>query len=211
MNNNLKSGLSKLTSLICVLLVLGQVIVILGSWVWSAAMPESYVRSLLDDAGIRWLFGTFVANLSNPLLVWIIILDISFGMCAESGLLGSFKMRFMPYQAALDSQTKSGLRASGVLLVIEIAVVVILTLLPHAVLRSVTGSLFPSSFSVSIIPIVAFVGVTLSICYGLFSGTLHNYKDVVKCACHGGNNLKTILVIYVLAVELYYSIVYVLG
>lgn len=157
------------------------------------------------------MFGTFVANLSSPLLVWIIIADIAWGMCLRSGFAHSIGLLFSHRRNLLDTQMKSGLRAAVGLLAVEIAVVLLLTLPPHAILLSVTGRLFPSSFSVSIVPILAFMGVTLSVSYGLFGGTLHNYKDVVRCACHDGLPLKVLLVLYVLAVELYYSIVYVLG
>lgn len=209
--NNRNTKLFGVISRLCVALVVAQVIVIFGSWVWSAAMPEASVRSLLGNGGIRWMFGTLIANLSKPLLIWIIILDISLGMCVSSGLWRGLKMFFSRRSKGLDSQMVSGLRAVAGLLAVEIAVILLLTLPPHAVLLSVTGNLFPSSFSVSIVPILAFIGVTLSVTYGLFSGSLHNYKDVVNCACQGGLPLKIVLVIYVLSVELYYSVVYVLG
>lgn len=209
--NNDKKNISRLTAVVCLGLVIAQVVVFFGSWVWSAAMPESSVRSMLSNGGIRWLFGTFVANLASPLLVWLIILDIGWGICCESGFISALKLRFSIWRRALDSQRKSGLRAVGGLLLVEIAVVLLLTLPPHAVLLSVTGRLFPSSFSVSIVPIIAFMAITSSVCYGMFSGNFHNYKDVVRCACHGGQSLKTLLIIYVLAVELYYSVVYVMG
>lgn len=203
---NHKSKLSTLSSRILVSLVVAQLVVVLGSWVWSAALPESSVRSLLGSGGIRWFFGTFVDNLARPLLVWVVLADIGAGMVKRSGLwqgVWSF--------GSLDPQQSSGLRATAVLLVAEVAVMLLLTLPPHAVLLSVTGELFPSSFSASIVPVLAFMMVTFSICYGLFSGTFHNYGDIAKCACNGGAGLKTLLVIYVLAVELYCSIVYVAG
>lgn len=192
------------------LLVIAQVIVIFGSWVWSAAMPESQVRSLLSNGGIRWVFGTFVSNLARPLLVWIILLDIGIGMCVGSGLWGCVKS-LLSTRRTMGSQRKSGLKAAIGLLAVETAVILLLTIMPHAVLLSVTGRLFPSSFSVSIVPIAAFMLVTLSIAYGMFSGTMHNYKDVVMCACRGGETLKTVLAFYVLAAELWCSIMYVWG
>lgn len=210
MNRSYQKSLG-IVSRVCTALVVLQVIVFFGSWVWSAAFPASPVRSLLSEGGIRWFFGTFITNIVNPLLGWIIILDIAFGMCVHSGLLDGACRRFFSKKNKLDAQQRSGLKTTAGLLAVEIAVVLLLILPAHAVLLSVTGNLFPSSFSVSIIPILAFMGVTLSVCYGLFSGTLHNYKDVVRCACHGGAELKTILIIYVLAMELYCSFVYVLG
>lgn len=198
---------------IVVSLVIAQLIVVLGSWVWSAAMPESSIRSLLASNGIRWLCGTFVSNLSSPLLAWILLLDIAAGMAVGSGMWRSLRMWLCPEKKggiSLYPQQRSALGAALVLLAIEIAVVLLLTMPRHAVLLSTTGALFPSSFSMSIVPIVAFMVASASILYGLFSGSLHNYHDVVSCACHGGSRLKTLLIVYVLAMELYCSMTYVL-
>lgn len=199
---------------IVVSLVIAQLIVVLGSWVWSAAMPESSVRSLLSSDGIRWLFGTFIANLSSSLLAWIMLLDIAAGMAVGSGMWRSLRMRLCPGKKggkSLYPQQRSALGAALALLAIEIAVVLLLTMPRHAVLLRATGALFPSSFSVSIVPIVAFMVASASILYGLFSGSLHNYSDVVGCACHGGSRLKTLLIVYALAMELWCSVAYVLN
>lgn len=213
--SNHKLQLSGAWSFACVALVVAQVVVVIGSWVWSAAMPEASVRSLLGSGGIRWFFGTFVANLANPLLVWTVLLDIAASLCVGSGLWRGVKTALWPRSGRgaqrLDPQQKSGLRAVAFLLVVEIAVVLLLTVPPHAVLLSVTGRLFPSSFSASIVPIAAFVGVTISVGYGLFSGSFHNYRDIAGAACHGGMGIKSLLVLYVLGMELYCSVAYVLG
>lgn len=205
----------KVLFFLCTFLVVAQLVVVLVSWVWSAAMPESSVRSLLSPAGIRWFFGSFVTNLASPFLVWIVLLDIAIGICVGSGLWKCICQRF-PFGKSgggrdWDYQQKTGLNAVLVLFVIEITVWVLLTFPRHAVLLSITGNLFPSSFSVSIVPVVAFIIASLSFCYGLFGGLLHNYQEVVRCACRGGNWLKSVLIVYVLAMELYCSVVYVLA
>ena len=40
-------------------LVLAQLLLMLGSWLWSAALPLSGVRSMLSGEGIRWFLGHF--------------------------------------------------------------------------------------------------------------------------------------------------------
>ena len=47
---------------VALLLGVGQVVLILTSWLLTAAMPENFPRSLLSDEGIRWFFGRFVGN-----------------------------------------------------------------------------------------------------------------------------------------------------
>lgn len=191
-------------------LVIAQLAVILGSWLYSAAFPESSVRAILSDSGIRWFFGTFVANLASPLLVYIILLDFAVGSCVYSGMwrvIASFFCR-----SHNSEPIKLGsLLAPLVTVVLEVAVVLALTVPRHAILLSATGSLFPSSFSVSLVAILAFLLFTASIVFGLFSGTLHNYREVIHCCVRGGSNLKFILAIYVLAMELWKMIEYVIN
>lgn len=180
-------------------LVIAQAALILGSWLYSAAVPESSVRAILSDSGIRWFFGTFVANLSSPLLVWVILLDIALGACRESGLWGAAADAL---HLRADGRERSGIWAAVVIVAIEAVVVLLLILPRHAILLSATGDLFPSSFSVSIVPIIAMMLLSASVVYGLFSGAVHNYKDVIIACTVGGRNLKFILAVYVLAMEL---------
>ena len=196
-----------LLSKLLLTLVLSQVAVVLGSWLWTAAMPASNMHSLLSDSGIRWFFGTFVENQAKPLIVWLLLCDIAVGCWQASGLWVAVKA--LCQRLPLEAQQKSGLQAAIGLMVVEAAVILLLTLPFHAVLLSVTGHLIPSSFSVAFIPILAFMAGTVSIAYGLFSGILHNYHDVFQCFCHGTKCLKQLVVLYVLATELYCSIVYV--
>ena len=49
-----------------------QVALFLVSWLITAASPETTVRSLLSNEGIRWFFGSVVDNVASPPLVWIV-------------------------------------------------------------------------------------------------------------------------------------------
>ena len=184
-----------------IIILIAYVIVVLGTWLWSAAMPSSSVRPLLSDAGIRWFFGTFVANLARPLLIYIILLDIAMGLCVRSGL-GHALVRLFRKGSSLDSLLKRGLWAVLEMTVVEVGVMALLVLPRHAILLSVTGAFYPSSASVSLIPVIAFMLLSASLMFGLFSGTLHNYKDAVIYTLHGGKHLKVILCFYVLLMEL---------
>ena len=184
-----------------IIILIAYVIVVLGTWLWSAAMPSSSVRPLLSDAGIRWFFGTFVANLARPLLIYIILLDIAMGLCVRSGL-GHALVRLFRKGSSLDSLLKRGLWAVLEVTVVEVGVMALLTLPRHAILLSVTGAFYPSSASVSLIPVLAFMLLSASLMFGLFSGTLHNYKEAVIYTLQGGKHLKVILCFYVLLMEL---------
>lgn len=183
-------------------IIIGYIVIILGSWLWSAAMPSSSIRTLLSESGIRWLFGTFVMNLLNtPLLVWIILLDIAFGACVRSGLWSATSI-FIKSPSKLNALQKKGLSVALELIVFEMCILALLIFPRHAILLSVTGELYPSSASTSFVPIVAFMILSSSIAYGLLSGTIHSYSDVMKCALNGGKKLKVILCFYILLMEL---------
>ncbi len=183
-------------------IVIGYIVIILGSWLWSAAMPSSSIRTLLSESGIRWFFGTFAMNLTNtPLLVWIILVDIAIGTCMRSGLWSSTRL-LTKSPSTLNTLQKRGLTAAVELIIFEAFIISLLIFPRHAILLSVTGNLYPSSASSSFVPIVAFMMFSSSIAYGLLSGTIHSYHDVMECAMNGGKNLKVILCFYVLLIEL---------
>ena len=68
-------------------LLVGQCVLVLVSWLQTAAMPETFQRTLLNAEGIRWFFGRFTENLMQPMLVWLLLLCISLGALYRSGLL----------------------------------------------------------------------------------------------------------------------------
>lgn len=183
------------------IILIAYIVFILGTWLWSAAMPSSPIRSLLSESGIRWLFGTFVLNLAQPLLVWILLLDIAIGACKRSGLGQALKQLFHQH-THLSNLQRRGLWSAIEVVAFEFIIMAILIFPRHAILQNITGTLYPSSASASIMPVIAFMLFTASLFYGLFSGSLNNYKDTVACALRGGRHLKIILCFYVLLVEL---------
>ena len=109
----------------------------LVSWLFSAAYPTSGVRSLLSAEGLRWLMGHFSDLLATPLLVWIVLCSIAWGCLSRSCLLHrptNYRERRAQFMALL-------------LLGIIVGVMVLLTAIPHAVLLSAVGGLWPSPFS----------------------------------------------------------------
>lgn len=179
------------------------VILILLSWIITAAMPDYAMRSLLSPEGIRWFFGHFTGNLANPFLVWLVLGTIAYGAIKESGLLFTllhYKERIKEYPV------RAGMRMVLSELIVFCIVIALLTLIPQAILLSVTGGLFPSSFSQSIVPILAFATSVMGVSYGLVSGRLHSLADVFGCLVSEFSHAGKWFLIYVLAVELYFSI-----
>ena len=63
-----------------------QILLILVSWIVSSATQQTYVHSLLSSEGIRWFMGRFSENLATPVLVWLLVAAIAYGVLRTSGL-----------------------------------------------------------------------------------------------------------------------------
>lgn len=214
-NDNAVTSLSrgrKIRSAIYVLsllLALLQVALVFLSWLLTAAMPDVSMRSLISSGGARWLFGEFVDNLSGPSLVSLVVIFIAWGGLSASGLWQALRSVVYDRSSHITSRQRFALRGCGLLFVIEVVVVMLLTLLPHAVLLSVTGELFPGSFSAGLIPTIAFMLVTVSVSYGMLSGRLRGLYDVGQSLCSAGSQLMPLLLLYIFACQLYHSLIYV--
>ena len=127
------------------LLLIAEAVLILLSWILSAMRVDG-VRSLLSGEGVRWFFGNFTSMVASPWLAWLMLMLIALGCLQKCGLIGQ------PHTSYRD---RMALRLTIVFLVLYVGVVLLLTAVPHAVLLSSTGSLFPSPFSRSMIPILS--------------------------------------------------------
>ncbi len=183
-------------------LVLCQLLLILASWLYSAAFPESGVHSLLSGEGIRWFLGRFAHVLATPLLVWIILLSMAYGALTQSGLLSA--KRFTGYRE------RRALIISAAFLVVYVLVLLLWTVIPRAVLLSATGALWPSPFSNALVPVIAFGIMASSVIYGTIAGNFHTLQDVYDSLLCGIRQSAPLLLFYVLLIQFYYSCCFVL-
>lgn len=183
-------------------LLIAEVALILLSWILSAAGVEG-VRSLLSGEGVRWFVGDFTRTMASPLLAWLILLMIAVGAFLRSGLTSLWhegRLRIVSYR------DRTAFRVAFVLMVAYIAAILLLTVVPHAVLLSASGALFPSPFSRSIIPFVAF-GITLvSIAFGMVSGRMQSLSDVLEALTYGIRRYASLLILYIFCIQLYQSL-----
>ncbi len=183
-------------------LVYCQLLLMLGSWFYSAAFPDSGVHSMLSGEGIRWFLGRFAHVMATPLLVWIILLSMSYGVLVQSGLMRS--KRFSGYRE------RRALALSIAFLVLYILVIILWTLIPHAVLLSATGEIWPSPFSNSLVPVIAFGIMVFSTLYGMIAGNYESLSDVYESLLCGIRYAAPLLLFYVLLAQCYYSLCFVL-
>lgn len=182
-------------------LCIAQVALVLASWLITAAMPENFTHSLLSSEGIRWFFGRFTDNLSSHYLVWLLLASMAYGTVKNSGIL-HFSME--------EYRQRVAIRLVVVELVLFCAVILALTMVPHAILLNAMGGLFPSPFSKSIVPYVCFAVIVMSLSYGLMSERFHGLVSVFDAMTEGIKVASPLFLLYVLVVQLYSSIVYLL-
>lgn len=183
-------------------LLIAELALILLSWILSAAGVEG-VRSLLSGEGVRWFVGDFARMVASPMLAWLLLSMMAVGAFLRSGLTSLWhedRSRILSYR------DRTAFRVSLVLLVAYVVAILLLTVVPHAVLLSASGSLFPSPFSRSIIPIVAFGLTLVSITFGMMSGRMQSLSDVLEVLSYGIRRYAPLLVLYVFCIMLYQSL-----
>ena len=178
------------------LLLIAEVVLILLSWILSAMRVDG-VRSMLSGKGVRWFFGNFASMVASPWLAWLLLLLVALGCLQKSGLIRQ------PHTSYRD---RMALRLTFVFLVLYVGVCFSLTAIPHAVLLSSTGSLFPSPFSRSIIPILSFGIILVSVSFGLVSGRFQTLADVLDTLSFGCRKGAPLFIFYILLIQLYESL-----
>ena len=208
---------NKLGYIVLVLLV-SQLALILLSWLVTAAFPELPMRSVLSSEGIRWFFGSFVSNQLSPLLIYFIMAVMAVGACVRSRLYDALRETLSNTRSSLTTSSnhqhkvhyreKVGLRIALVEFIVYV-IMVLLTAIPHAILLSVTGQLFPSSFSSSFIPSLSLIIIIMSLTYGVASGTIDSVAKMHKVLVGGLEVGSRLVPSYVVGIQLYMSIRYV--
>ena len=198
--------------------VTAQLALILLSWLITAAFPELPIRSLLSSEGVRWFFGSFTANQLTPLLAWFITTAMAVGACVRSRLWAAFCTKMSGLLHRRDStdgrqglhyRERIGLRLALAEFMVYVIIMLLLTVVPHAILLSVTGELFPSAFSSSLIPSLSFVLIVMSLSYGVASGTVDSVARMHRVLVGGLEVGARIVPAYVIGMQLYMSLLYV--
>ena len=189
-----------LIALACVAFGLAELLLVILSWLLSATRLEG-VRSLISSEGIRWFVGEFTYTLASPLLVWLLLVLVALGCLQRSGLMSRGR----------GYRDRVALRVSLSFIIIFVVIICLRTLMPHAILLSVTGSLFPSAFSRALVPIICFGVGVLSISFGMVSGRLHTLTDILDALTFGLQQGAPLIILYIMFFQFYASLLFVFG
>ena len=205
MMSKLKSLFNLNITFITCSLLLFQIMVVILSWMIKTIYPDFNGRSLLSGEGVRWFLGNFTNNVASNILVWIILIGLSWGSIRASNILQVFKRSH-----TLSYRERLGFRVVLIEIMIWVIVIVLLSFIPHAAMLSITGQLFPSSFSKSIVSLIAFIALFSSITYGLIIGRLRKGNLIIEALSNGIKQIAPYIIIYIILVQLIYSIKFVL-
>ena len=181
-------------------LAVGELLLVLGSWILSAALPMSGIRSMLSGEGIRFFLGHFADLLATPLLVWLLLLAMAYGVVLRSGI----------FNGSRSFRTSRARLTALLFAVAYLAVVLLMTLVPHAVLLSASGTLWPSPFSASLVPLIAFGLAMVAAVYGIVAGTITSLTDIYESFVDGLRRAAVLLPICLLLVLIYESLCFII-
>ncbi|MDD7318144.1 MAG: ABC transporter substrate-binding protein [Prevotella sp.] len=195
-----------ISAMACLAMFFANLMLVLLSWILSAVGVES-VRSLISGEGVRWFLGHYVDIIATPVLAWLLLLSVSYSSVCGSGLYET--MRCLTNGKRLLLRQRLGLRVILVTLLIITIMMALLIFMPHAILLSPVGNIFPSSFSHSIVPTLAGTITLLSIIYGLVSGKINSVNSTFKCLYCKIHVLFPIFLVYIFAAQLFSCFIFV--
>ncbi len=190
---------------LCLSVVIAETLLVILSWLLSAMRVEG-VRSLLSSEGIRWFFSSFNNLIASPVLVGLLLLLCALGCLQKSRVADIFGG-----EKTINFRDRLALYVALAFLLIYVLIIALLTLMPHAILLSATGHLFPSAFSRSLVPIIAF-GITLfSVAFGMMAGVMRNLSDILQALSFGIAKGAPLIVIFLFASQLVGCLRFVFG
>ena len=190
---------------LCLVTVIAETLLVILSWLLSAMRVEG-IRSLLSSEGIRWFFSSFNDLIASPVLVWLLVLICALGCLQKSRVTTIFSGK-----KSINFRDSLALYVAMAFLLIYVVIIILLTLMPHAILLSATGHLFPSAFSRSLVPIIAFGICIFSVAFGLIAGVMRNLSDILQALSFGIAKGAPLLVFYLFAVQLVGCLRFVFG
>ena len=182
-----------------------EVLLCFSSWVCSVLFPELGIRSVFSGEGIRWLLGGYADIVATPLLVWLLLLSLAFGMVKSSKVHHAFLC-----WGKLSYRERIAAYSSLAVFIVFVVAMLLLVAVPQAVLLSATGSLLHSPFASSLVPLVSLCICLVAGVYGVVSNNLNSVYDIYRSLFCGIEKASPLFVIYSLLIQIYYTVCYVI-
>lgn len=110
------------------------------------------------------------------------------------------------YSRLYEFKDRDAVLAAILVALTFIAGIVLTAIIPTSPLLGVTGTLFPSPWSHGLFPVICLLFITVSVAYGLVSGTVHSLSDAVHIICYGISRWSWVI-IAVMIVTFIFSVI----
>lgn len=142
---------------------------------------------------------------------------MTLGIVRRSGFIAD--MRRKRAGASTDEEVKDvmanyserlAVRLALATLTLGIIVILLLTLLPHAILLNSNGDVFNSSFSRGIIPMLCLVISISAGIYGLCTSHITLRHSIADAFAYGIARISPLILLYILVAQIYFTLQYVM-
>jgi len=196
----------KIAAKLILVLLVAEMLLTLLSWILSVVATEA-VHTLLSDEGIRWLFGGFVERTCSPLLLWLMLLSMAYGVLSASGSL----IR-SPQQSSLSVEEyrhRLARRLSIAAVLLFVTLIAVLSFVPHAILLSATGSVYSSPFSRAAVPLLVLALTLYGFVYGFTARTFTTWTDFCSALFDGLAKGAPLILCYIVLKQFVDSLLFV--
>lgn len=207
----------KIVSIATILLLEAELFIVIGSWVGSVLFPDSGIVSMISSEGVRWFVGGFANMLSTPYIIYIILIGMTLGIVRRSGLIDDVRRKRTA--TITDEDVKDVMasyserlatRLAIATFILGIIVILLLTILPHAILLNSNGDVLNSSFSRGLIPMMCLVVSMSAGVYGLCTSHITLRHSIADAFAYGIARISPVILLYILVAQIYFTLQYVL-
>ena len=160
-----------------------------------------FCKADIERRGYEVVHGAFCRQYAQSFV------GLADGVFRHSGLLDVIIM--VCRGRNLPLRCRRALFAAFALFVVMCLIVFLLSFVPHAVLLGVSGSLYPSAFSASVVPVLTLMLVVISLAYAVVGGVYSSLSDIFRGLYVGVVVFATLFPLYVLVLQLYCSVCFV--
>ena len=137
----------------------------------------------------------------------LLLLSMAYGLYTGSGLSEALSRK--RHGGKLAYLHNFALKVVAAEAVVSVIILTLLLALPSGPMLSVTGQVFPSSFSRSLVPVVCFGVCLMAVSFGLATGRFRGVADVFSALSSGVAMWLPLWLLYVLVIQLWCSVSFV--
>lgn len=194
-----------------VLSMLLSVHLLLPALAWLGTASGLPWGNLLSGEGIRWYFLHIAESFHSPLMGVVVPLALLSGALERSGLSDAGRAWTYKGARSLTYRQRKACLVAALFLLFYVACLLFLLCGPRAILRSVTGEVYPSPFVSGIFQNVVAGFVLASFIYAALSNHLRGWQEALSVLYWGIRRHAVWLLDAVLAFHLYNVVFYVWG